>query len=73
MAVLEQGKTPSCSISGSDDKKLERLGLKQNGVSDVFSKGLKALEKNEELREKVKQFDAGQITLGQLLNELREL
>lgn len=73
MTVLEQGKTPSCSISRSDDKKLERLGLKQNGVSDVFSKGLKALEKNEDLREKYKQFDAGQITLGELLNELKNI
>jgi len=73
MATLEAGKTPSCSISQSDEKILERQNLKNIGVSQVFTRGIKAIEDKEELKEKKKQFDSGQLNLGQLLQEIEEL
>lgn len=73
MAILEAGKTPSCSISQTDEKILERLELQEVGVSTVFTRGIKALEQQEEIKEKKRQFDNGQITLGELLNFIEEI
>lgn len=70
---LEQGDTPSCSVDATDDRILERLGWRDVSPARIFSRGLKSAETIEELKEKKKQFDAGQATLGELLKEIDDL
>jgi len=73
MSELEAGNTPSCSISQSDERRLQRLGLENNGVSGVFTRGLKALEDIEELKSLKKDLENGQGNMAELLKEIEEL
>lgn len=71
--TLEQGDTPSCSVDSTDDRILERLDWRDVSPARIWSRGLKAAENIVELKEKKKQFDNGQITLGELLKEIDDL
>ena len=73
MSELEAGNTPSCSISQSDARRLQRLGLENNGVSGVFSRGLKALEDIEQLKSLKKDLENGQGNMAELLKEIQDL
>jgi hypothetical protein len=73
MAELEAGRTPSCSISEEDERRLKRLGKENVGVSPLFSEALKALEDVENLKEIKKRFDRGDADLSDIMRELSRL
>lgn len=71
--AIEKGVNTSWYWDDDSYKIVKRLGKTENSPSSVLLDGLKAYEDVENLKQSVKQFDAGQITLGELLNEIRTL
>lgn len=71
--TIEKGGNTSWYWDDTSFKIVDRLGKIQNSPGGVLKDGLRALEDVQNLKDLKKEFDAGQATLGELLNEIEEL
>lgn len=65
--------TFSIHNSSKDQDKIEYIGWENVGSSKIWSRALEDAKTLKEIREKRKDFYAGRITLGELMQELNQL
>lgn len=71
--IIEQGHETSLYINSDQSKYIGKLGWRELNLPTIFEMALKKSVENERLKEKYEKFEAGEMTLGELLSAIDDL